>query len=106
MTLLFAAEARFQTDADRKAWFEQLIAEICTQALAAFPANMMPVEYRQLQRAANNVSYGFIEHAPAAKQIAKAIIYGATCDAKRKDETSGTKGCAQHAQVIKEAKKK
>lgn len=87
MNLFFAAETRFKSDADRKAWFEQLIAEICTQALAAFPAKMMPVEYRQLQRAANNVAYGYIDHAPAAKQIAKAIIYGVTCDAKRKDET-------------------
>ena len=87
MTLFFASESRFQTDSDRKAWFEQLIAEVCTQALAAFPAKMMPIEFKQLQRAANNVAYGFIEHAPAAKQIAKAVIFGVTCDAKRKDET-------------------
>ena len=87
MTLFFSAETRFNSDADRKAWFEQLISEICTQALAAFPAQMMPVEYRQLQRAANNVSYGYVDHAPAAKQIAKILIYGSICDAKRKDET-------------------
>ncbi len=87
MKLFFASHPpRFSSDLDRKAWLEQFIAEICAQALATFHYTTMPIEFRQLKIAADDVASGFIKHALAAKRIAKVVIFGATCDAKSKDE--------------------
>lgn len=86
MKLFFASENRFLRDEERKAWFEYLMAEIFNQSLALLPVKKMPVVFRQLQKAANNVPSSGTKHANAAKKIAKAVIVGLTCEAKQKEE--------------------